>query len=130
MNSKIIEKLEYNRIIKQLSDLAITAPAKEQALTLMPSSNFDEVKKSIDQTRVLSNVLRVKGPMPITDFKDVRASLKRLKVKANLNGEELGNIFLILSLAKDVSQFTADLEEREIRQLNMTELLRIQLLLS
>lgn len=114
MNSKIIEKLEYNRIIKQLSDLAITAPAKEQALTLMPSSNFDEVKKSIDQTRVLSNILRVKGPMPITDFKDVRASLKRLKVKANLNGEELGNIFLILSLAKDVSQFTADLKEREI----------------
>lgn len=114
MNSKIIEKLEYNRIIKQLSDLAITAPAKEQALTLMPSSNFDEVKKSIDQTRVLSNILRVKGPMPITDFKDVRASLKRLKVKANLNGEELGNIFLILSLAKDVSQFTANLEEREI----------------
>ena len=114
MNSKIIEKLEYNRIIKQLIDLAITAPAKEQALTLMPSSNFDEVKKSIDQTRVLSNILRVKGPMPITDFKDVRASLKRLKVKANLNGEELGNIFLILSLAKDVSQFTADLEEREI----------------
>lgn len=114
MNSKIIDKLEYNRIIKQLSDLAITAPAKEQALTLMPSSNFDEVKKSIDQTRVLSNILRVKGPMPITDFKDVRASLKRLKVKANLNGEELGNIFLILSLAKDVSQFTADLEEREI----------------
>lgn len=114
MNSKIIEKLEYNRIIKQLSDLAITAPAKEQALTLMPSGNFDEVKKSIDQTRVLSNILRVKGPMPITDFKDVRASLKRLKVKANLNGEELGNIFLILSLAKDVSQFTDDLEEREI----------------
>ena len=114
MNSKIIEKLEYNRIIKQLSDLAITAPAKEQALTLVPSSNFDEVKKSIDQTRVLSNILRVKGPMPITDFKDVRASLKRLKVKANLNGEELGNIFLILSLAKDVSQFTDDLEEREI----------------
>ena len=114
MNSKIIEKLEYNRIIKQLSDLAITAPAKEQSLKLMPSSNFDEVKKSIDQTRVLSNILRVKGPMPITDFKDVRASLKRLNVKANLNGEELGNIFLILSLAKDVSQFTADLEEREI----------------
>lgn len=114
MNSKIIEKLEYNRIIKQLSDLATTAPAKEQALKLMPSSNFDEVKKSIDQTRVLSNILRVKGPMPITDFKDIRASLKRLKVKANLNGEELGNIFLILSLAKDVFQFTADLEEREV----------------
>ena len=114
MNSKIIEKLEYNHIIRQLSDLAITAPAKAQALKLMPSSDFDEVKKSIDQTRVLSNILRVKGPMPITDFKDVRPSLKRLKVKANLNGEELGNIFLVLSLAKDVGQFASDLEEREI----------------
>ncbi len=114
MNSKIIEKLEYNRIIKQLSDLAITAPAKKQALKLMPSSDFDEVKKSIDQTRVLSNILRVKGPMPITNFKDVRSSLKRLKVKANLNGEELGNIFLVLSLAKDVGQFASGLEEREI----------------
>lgn len=114
MNSKIIEKLEYNRIIKQLSDLAITAPAKKQALKLMPSSDFDEVKKSIDQTMVLSNILRVKGPMPITNFKDVRPSLKRLKVKANLNGEELGNIFLVLSLAKDVEQFASDLEEREI----------------
>lgn len=114
MNSKIIEKLEYNRIIRQLIDLAITAPAKSQAMKLMPNSDFDEVKKSIDQTRVLSNILRVKGPMPITDFKDVGPSLKRLKVKANLNGEELGNIFLILSLAKDVDQFTSDLEEREI----------------
>lgn len=114
MNSKIIEKLEYNRIIRQLSDLAITLPAKVQALKLMPSSNFEEVKKSIDQTLVLSNILRVKGPMPITDFKDVGPSLKRLKVKANLNGEELGNIFLVLSLAKDVDQFTSDLEEREI----------------
>ena len=47
MNSKIIEKLEYNRIIKQLSDLAITAPAKKQALKLMPSSDFDEVKKAV-----------------------------------------------------------------------------------
>lgn len=80
----------------------------------MPSSDFDEVKKSIDQTMVLSNILRVKGPMPITNFKDVRPSLKRLKVKANLNGEELGNIFLVLSLAKDVEQFASDLEEREI----------------
>lgn len=114
MNSKIIEKLEYNRITRQLSDFAITAPAKSQAMKLMPNSDFDEVKKSIDQTRVLSNILRVKGPMPITDFKDVGPSLKRLKVKANLNGEELGNIFLILSLAKDVDQFTSDLEEREI----------------
>lgn len=47
MNSKIIEKLEYNRIIKQLSDLAITAPAKAQALKLMPSSDFDEVKNRL-----------------------------------------------------------------------------------
>lgn len=114
MNSKIIEKLEYKNITKQLSNYAITAPAKKRAIDLMPSSDFETVKQAIAQTRVLSNILRVKGPLPLTDFNDVRPSVKRLKVKADLNAKELGNIFLILSLAQDVGNFTGDLEEREI----------------
>lgn len=114
MNPKIIEKLEYRRITEQLSELAITAPAKEAARKLLPSSDFATVEKKIAQTRVLSNILRIKGPLPLTDFQDVRPSLKRLKVKANLNGAELGNILLVLSLAQDINHFSEDFAEREI----------------
>ena len=114
MNPKIIEKLEYKRITNQLSDFAITSPAKKAALNLLPSSSYEEVKKMIAQTQALSNILRIKGPLPITDFTDVKASLKRLKIKADLNGEELGNIFLVLDLTQDVNNFIADFEDREI----------------
>lgn len=114
MNHKIIEKLEFSRVTDYLSEFAITAPAKKRAKELLPENDFEKVQKSIDQTRVLSNILRIKGPLPLTDFRDVRYSLKRLKVKANLNAIELGNIFLVLRLTKDIATFTEDLEEREI----------------
>ena len=114
MNPKIIEKLEYKRITNQLSDFAITGPAKKAALNLLPSSDYQEVKKNIAQTQALSNILRIKGPLPITDFADVKTSLKRLKIKADLNGEELGNIFLVLDLTQDVNNFRSDFEDREI----------------
>ncbi|WP_297816404.1 endonuclease MutS2 [uncultured Lactobacillus sp.] len=123
MNSKILEKLEYKKIIDRLADFAITGPAKKQAHNLRPSSDFDEVKRSIEQTRVLANILRLKGPLPLTDFNDVKPAVKRLKVKANLNGQEIGNIFLILSLAKDIDKFTQDFEEREIDTTSIDEYL-------
>lgn len=123
MNQKILEKLEYKRITDRLADFAITMPAKKQARKLKPSSDFEIVKHNIDQTRVLSNILRLKGPLPLTDFEDVKPALKRLKVKANLNGPEIGNIFLVLSLAKDIDRFTQDLAEREIDTTSIDEYL-------
>ncbi|QNQ84049.1 endonuclease MutS2 [Lactobacillus sp. PV037] len=114
MNPKIIDKLEYRIITEKLSNFAITKPAKKKARELLPSSDFNEVKQALDQTEVLANILRVKGPLPLVDFEDVVPSVKRLKIKAELNGKELGNIFLVLSLAKDIQKFAEDVAEREI----------------
>lgn len=123
MNPKIIDKLEYRTITERLSNFAITKPAKKKARELLPSSNFEEVKKSLDQTEVLANILRVKGPLPLVDFEDVGPSIKRLKINAELNGKELGNIFLVLSLAKDIQKFTEDVVEREINIDSIAKLL-------
>ena len=123
MNPKIIEKLEYKRITNELSNFAITEPAKKAARQLLPSSDYDEVKRMIAQTQTLSNILRIKGPLPITDFNDVQTSLKRLKIKADLNSTELGNIFLVLDLTQDVNNFIADFEDREIDSSAISEYL-------
>ncbi|CCI81114.1 endonuclease MutS2 [Lactobacillus hominis] len=123
MNPKILEKLEYERITNRLADFAITGPAKKQARNLKPSSDFEKVKHNIDQTRAISNIMRLKGPLPLTDFADVAPALKRLKVKANLNGPEIGNIFLVLSLAKEINHFTQDFEDREIDTTSIDEYL-------
>ena len=111
MNDKILDILEFNRITDQLKDLAITEPAREKAETLRPSSDADKVKAQLDQTYTLTNILRIKGNLPLTSFKDVRPSTKRLRIKANLNSKEFGNILLILTLANDITGFMDQIDE-------------------
>ena len=111
MNDKILDILEFNRITDQLKDLAITEPAREKAETLRPSSDADKVKAQLDQTYTLTNILRIKGNLPLTNFKDVRPSTKRLRIKANLNSKEFGNILLILTLANDITGFMDQIDE-------------------
>ncbi|WP_288558122.1 endonuclease MutS2 [uncultured Lactobacillus sp.] len=114
MNKKILKILEFGEITKQLSELAITEPAKNEAEKLVPSGDFDQVQTELKQTLALADLLRIKGQLPLTDFKDVRPSTKRLGVKANLNAKELGNILLVLSLASEINSFLEDLDDEKI----------------
>ncbi len=114
MNDKILETLEYRRITARLSHFAVTQPAKAWAQKLRPSSDFDEVSRQLKQTLALATILRVKGPLPITNFDDISSVAKRLKIRADLNRQELGNLLLILTLGQNVTDFTSDLAEREL----------------
>lgn len=114
MNKKILEILEFGEITKRLSELAITEPAKKEAERLVPSDDFDQVQTELKQTLALADLLRIQGQLPLTDFKDVRPSTKRLGVKANLNAKELGNLLLVLSLANEINSFLEDLDDEKI----------------
>ncbi|EEJ70979.1 endonuclease MutS2 [Lactobacillus ultunensis] len=114
MNKKILKILEFGEITKRLSALAITEPAKREAEALRPSGDFDQVQVELKQTLALADLLRIKGQLPLTDFKDVHPSTKRLGVKANLNAKELGNLLLVLSLAKEINNFLEDLDDDKI----------------
>lgn len=114
MNNKILEILEFEQITKQLSEEAITAPAKKRAQDLRPAVDADQVKKQLEQTFALANLLRVKSQLPLSDFLDVRPSTKRLGVKADLNAEEFGNILLVLTLANDINDFLDEVEDVDL----------------
>ncbi|WEV71217.1 endonuclease MutS2 [Lactobacillus sp. ESL0785] len=114
MNNKILKTLEFAKITQKLSQQAITKPAKERAMKLQPSGDYQQVKTSLAQTLVLVNLLRVEGQLPLTDFVDVRPSTKRLRIKANLNAKELGNLLLVLTLAKEITSFVADVDEEKV----------------
>ena len=114
MNHKILDTLEYQEITKRLADKAVTEPAKKKSLELKPSSDFSKVQKDLKETLALTNLLRIKGNLPLTDFLDVSPSLKRLKVQADLNSQELGNILLIFTLAHEIDEFTQDIEDENV----------------
>lgn len=114
MNNKILETLEFAKITEKLQKMAITAPAKKMAAKLLPSADFTQVERELGQTLTGANLLRIKGQMPLTDFMDVTPSTKRLRIKANLNAHELGNLLLVLTLANDINNFVADVDEEEL----------------
>lgn len=106
--------MEFSRITELLENLTITEPAKKEAQELLPSTDYDKVKSRLDQTFALANLLRVKGQLPLTDFEDVKPSTKRLSVKANLNGQELGNLLLVLTLANEINMFLEDVDNVDL----------------
>lgn len=123
MNHKILDILEYQEISSRLAEQAVTAPAKSKALNLQPASDRETVNRALSETKALVDLDRIKGQLPLTDFQDVAPSLKRLKVKADLNALELGNILLIFTLAQESSRFVEDAEENETLDLAAIETL-------
>lgn len=114
MNHKILKILEYPRITEKLAQEAVTDTAKKQAQDLQPSDDSAQVRLMLSQTRAVANLLRIRGQLPIVSFKPLEGSLKRLKVKASLNAEELANILLILTLAKEINDFIEKNEDAEL----------------
>ncbi len=114
MNHKILKILEYPRITEKLAQEAVTDTAKKQAQDLQPSDSSAQVRLMLSQTRAVANLLRIRGQLPIVNFKPLEGSLKRLKVKASLNAEELANILLILTLAKEINDFIEKNEDAEL----------------
>ncbi|RMC55771.1 endonuclease MutS2 [Lactobacillus sp. ESL0261] len=114
MNDKILETLEFAKITEQLQQMAITTPAKMAAESLVPSDDFAQVELALKQTLAGADILRVKGQLPLTDFADVEPSIKRLRIKANLNAKELGNLLLVLALANEINDFFSDVDEKKL----------------
>ena len=114
MNDKILKILEFAKITEQLQQMAITTPAKMAAKSLAPSNDFAQVERALKQTLAGADILRVKGQLPLTDFADVEPSIKRLRIKANLNAKELGNILLVLALANEINEFFSDVDEEKL----------------
>lgn len=114
MNDKILKILEFAKITEQLQQMAITRPAKMAAENLVPSNDFAQVELALKQTLAGADILRVKGQLPLTDFADVEPSIKRLRIKANLNAKELGNLLLVLALANEINDFFSDVDEEKL----------------
>ena len=114
MNDKILETLEFAKITEQLQQMAITTPAKMAAESLVPSDDFAQVELALKQTLAGADILRVKGQLPLTDFADVEPSIKRLRIKANLNAKELGNLLLVLALANEINDFFSEDDKEKL----------------
>lgn len=92
MNLKILQTLEYTKIIRILVHHASTSLGKERAEALTPSGELEEVKRRLQATDEAFKVDRLKGGAPFGGIRDIRSALHRARIGGMLNPQELNDI--------------------------------------
>lgn len=101
MNTKVLNTLEYNKIIALLEDKADSEPAKKLCRELLPSTDLEEIRKNQLMTADALNRLFKKGGTSFGNNSDLGFSLKSLEIGSTLSILEL---LKIASLLDNVSR--------------------------
>ena len=101
MNSKVLQTLEYHKIIECLADKATSAPGRELCLNLIPETDMDVIIHNQQETAdALSRLLRKNG-ISFGNNKPLGASLKTLDIGASLSA---GDLLKIAGLLENVNR--------------------------
>ncbi len=96
MNEKVLQVLEYNKIIQMLENKASSPLGKEKALALKPETNLSEIEKAQEETAAAFSRIIKKGSTSFGNNKDIGFSLKSLEIGSTLSVTELLKIAAFL----------------------------------
>lgn len=105
MNSKTIEKLEFNKICDILQGYAITYIGKDYANNLKPMSSKVEIEKAQNQTTEASTILYRKGSCPISEIEDITPHIKKLNSSLFLSAKQLLDLANILKTSSNLKEY-------------------------
>lgn len=105
---KSLRTLELPTVLQMLSEQAVGETAKENALSLTPSSDEAEVRHRLEETSAAKTMMVVRGSPSFSGVKDVRASLARADLGGSLNTRELLDIARVMQCARLVRGYLAD----------------------
>ena len=105
MNTKVLQTLEYNKIIDQLISFASSPSGKEFCQNLKPRTDRDWIEMSQRETSDALTHILTKGELSFYGIQDIRPSLKRLEIGSSLGNHELLDIALLLSSAASVKNY-------------------------
>ncbi|MCY9516691.1 endonuclease MutS2 [Paenibacillus apiarius] len=111
MDSKILNTMDYHKILQSLAQHAATPLGEQSALALQPSTHLEEVKRRLQATDEAMTVERLKGGAPFSGVKDIRGSIKRARINAMLSASELWDISSLLLSGRRVARHIASVHE-------------------
>lgn len=96
MNEKVLNTLEYNKIIAQLAEFADSDPGKQVCLSLVPGTDLDKIRTAQAETRdALSRLFKL-GSTSFGGNKDIGFTVKTLDIGSTLSSVELLKIAKLL----------------------------------
>ena len=106
MNPKALKTLEYNKIIDKLTEFAGSALAKEMCRNLQPSTDLYEIQALQKETSDALSRIYQKGAVSFRGVRDIRGSIKRLKIGAIIGINELLSICSLLDVCSKVKAYS------------------------
>lgn len=115
MNTKYIEKLEFNKVLNILSENCVTNVGKNIALNLRPENKKDIVFGLLKETTEATSLIYKKHTPPFVEIADIAYIAKSLESNGVLNTKSLLDVAKILRLSDNLKNYyTTDNDERSI----------------
>ena len=105
MKQEYLDKLEYNKILKILSDYCKTESGKKAALNLHPSNNQNDVKHMLTETMEASTLIERFSMAPISEIEDISIYIKMLNSSRIINAKGLIDLTNVFIQAKDLKNY-------------------------
>ncbi len=114
MNKKVLDTLEFHKILEQLAEFASCEEVQKRCLSLAPITDLDELNTLQKNTAdALSRLYRSNG-ISFSGIHSVNVYLKRLEIGASLNASELLKINSLLAVAKRAKAYNRTEREEEL----------------
>ena len=114
IDSKSMEKLEYSKVINELSGHTVSDLGSQKVKEIRPEITHDKVERMLEETDDAVTILRLKGGIPLGSFHDVRPYVKRMEIGAVLSGQELIQIGQLLKGMHEIIDFFTGLKKEAI----------------
>ena len=108
IKGRVLKTLEFDKIIGQLEDKAHTVYGRELCAELTPTSDYDEVKASLDETGEVFTYINKYGYLPLSGFPDMRPMLKYARAGGTLSMRQLLDCATFLRSAEHLKKVIPD----------------------
>ena len=105
METKYLNKLEFDKVLNILSNFATTYIGKELALNLIPSNDKEMVKQLQNETSEAYSLIYRNGNLPIDAIPNILPHLKMLDSNCILSIKYLLDIANILKISREFQEY-------------------------
>lgn len=120
MNKKVLQTLEFNKIVDRLVDKATSEPGKALCREIDPMTDIEAIEKAQTQTYDALGMLISRGSIGFGGNKDLRYAIKSLEIGATLSVKELMDISSQLVNVERIKKYGTD-EKKIGTDVEMTE---------
>lgn len=113
MQQRVMQVLEFHKVKEQVLEHASSSLGKSLVQEMMPSTVLEEVKRRQEETDEATQILRIKGNIPLGGIFDIKPHIKRADIGGMLSPHELMQISSTIHASRMIRKFIEDLQEEE-----------------